>query len=334
MVTDVLFLRLTRRVVVLGIFWIASQAGLLNQACAADYWLGGEDPVVQKDKHKDNPADYMDLFKPDAPWPNAAAGLKVFQISTQLALRGTDEQLKTVIESLKARHIGLSIELGVLTHSDRCGGSTEGYAAPLAVEAVAKRISKLGGTLDYISMDEPVTWGHAKVGRNAKGIAFCNDQVSDLADQVAPKIAILQRYFPNIQIGEVDGVNSRHPMLARAILEYTDHLEKKLHLKVAFVHADIAWDSDWRPQFRELVSGLRARGIRVGVICDGDTNSTTDEAWTTVALQRCTDVARDPKMRPDDYVVQTWLPRPTKMLPETTSGTLTNLLKQVQTALH
>jgi len=125
-------------------------------------------------------ADYMDLFKPGAPWASTAAGLKVFQISTQLALRGTDGQLNTV--------------------------------------------------------------------------------------QVAPKIAILQRYFPNIQIGEVDGVNSRYPMLARDILEYTNQLHKKLRLNVAFVHADIARDSNWRPQFQELVSGLRTQGTSTNLL--------------------------------------------------------------------
>jgi hypothetical protein len=38
-------------------------------------WLAGEDPVVQKDKHKDQPADYMEMFKPGAPWGTAASGL-------------------------------------------------------------------------------------------------------------------------------------------------------------------------------------------------------------------------------------------------------------------
>jgi hypothetical protein len=55
----------------------------------ARQWLAGEDPVVQQQKHKQVPADYMDLFKPDAPWPTSASQLKVFKISTQMALHGT-----------------------------------------------------------------------------------------------------------------------------------------------------------------------------------------------------------------------------------------------------
>jgi hypothetical protein len=301
---------------------------------APRYWLAGEDPIVQKDKHKSDPADYLDIFNPDAPWRSSAGDLNVFQISTQLVLRGTDEQLKTVIDGLKARHIAMSIELGLLSYSDACGKGTEGFSAPLAVETVAKRITQMGGKLDYVSMDEPVTWGHEKTGTNPAGFRFCNAPVPSLVEQVAPKIEILRRYFPDIQIGEVDGINSRFPSLSQDILEFVDQVSARLHIKVAFVHADIAWDTNWRPLLQQLTQGLHARGIRAGVICNGNVNTPSDEAWTGQALGRCTDVYRDPRTRPDDLVVQTWLPRPTKMLPDNQPGTLTYLLKQVQVTLH
>jgi hypothetical protein len=309
--------------------------GAIDHLTAAEFWLSGVDPVVQRDRHVDNPADYMQLFQPDAPWATAAAGLQAFKISTQMSLRGTDDELKTIIDGLKARHIGLAIEIGLLAYSDRCGRGTEGYGAPLAVEAAAKRIVKMGGQLDYVAMDEPVTWGHEKVGRNAQGYEWCHDSVSELVDQAAPKIALLQRYFPNIQIGEIDAVNPRCcPSLAGDILEFTDQLKQTLHLKLAFVHADVAWDTNWRPMLQQLAQGLRTRGIPLGVVCDGDATLPSDEASNSQALARCTEVTRDPKTKPDVYVVQTWLPRPTRMLPENQPGTLTNLLKQAEAAFR
>ena len=65
------------------------------------FWFDGVDPVVQGDRHVDTPRDYMDLFKPGAPWSAGAAGLTAFKISTQLVLRGTDEQLRMVFAGLK-----------------------------------------------------------------------------------------------------------------------------------------------------------------------------------------------------------------------------------------
>jgi hypothetical protein len=310
------------------------QIGVVDQLSAAEYWLSGVDPVVQRDRHTDQPADYMDLFRPDAPWATSAEKVQALKISTQMALRGTDDELRTVIEGLKARHIGLAIEMGLLAYSDRCGHGTEGYGAPRAVEAAAKRIMSMGGQLDYVAMDEPVAYGHEKTGTNKKGFEYCHDSISDLVAQMAPKIALLQRYFPNVRIGEIDAITSRFPNLAADTIDLSDEMDKQLHMKMAFVHADVGWDSNWHSMLQQLVQGMRARGIPVGVVCDGDAKVPSDEVTTKEGLQRCAEVARDPKTRPDVYVVQTWLPRPTRMLPENQPGTLTYLLKQVEATLH
>src|ERR1700722_8119689 len=75
----------------------------------------------------------MDLFKPNAPWRVGSSRATAFKISTQLVLRGTDEQLRTVFEGLRQRHVGLAIELAVLVGTDVCGKGTEGFGSPLAV---------------------------------------------------------------------------------------------------------------------------------------------------------------------------------------------------------
>src|SRR6202034_3740687 len=58
-----------------------------------NYWMSGEDPVTVNDKKRNGSTDYLDLFHPGAPWASSAAKLKGFKISTQMAFRGTDEQL-------------------------------------------------------------------------------------------------------------------------------------------------------------------------------------------------------------------------------------------------
>jgi hypothetical protein len=83
-------------------------------ATAADYWMQGVDPVVQQDRHASDPTDSMDLFKPDAPWPTVASRLKSFMTSTQMALRGSDDQVKSILDGLGRRHIALTADLGVL----------------------------------------------------------------------------------------------------------------------------------------------------------------------------------------------------------------------------
>ncbi len=304
-----------------------------------NYWMSGEDPVTVKDKKRDGPADYLDLFHPDAPWASSAAKLKGLKISTQMAFRGTDEQLKTVIQGLKARHIGMSIELGLLTYSDAppsCGKGSEGIGReaapgrPSSAERVAKRLVALGGKLDYIELDEPVTWGYSRVGKTRAGYPYCHKSIDALVNDMAPQIGTLRQYFPDIQFGLVDSINSRWPDLPRGILSLIDTMDRELHVKIGFVHTDVAWDSDWRPGLQVLAQGLRARGVRFGIICDAALKSPTDEAWTDLALKQCRDVNDDPKTRLDDFMVQSWVPQPTHYLPETRPGTTTWLLKQVE----
>ena len=92
----------------------------------------------------------------------------------------------------------------------------------------------------------------------------------------------------------------------------------------AFVHTNMAWAIPaWQPLLENLATRLHASGMRVGVICDGDANVGGNEAWVSQALQRCRAVDADPKIKPEDFIVQSWEPLPTKMLPETDRGALT-----------
>jgi hypothetical protein len=299
-------------------------------------WLAGEDPVVQQQKHKQVPADYMDLFKPDAPWPTSASQLKVFKISTQMALHGTTEQLHTIINDLRRRHIALAVEMGLIVGSDSCGKGVEGYGNPNSVENTARHIKSLGGTIDYVAMDEPVWFGHI-FGTGNGGRVGCRYPLPVLAEQIASKIAILRQYFPKIQVGDIEPVNAKWggQQSIDDIVAFENLLRQRTGTAPAFVHTDMAWAiTGWQPLLENLATRLHASGMRVGVICDGDANVGGDEAWVRQALQRCQTTLADPRVRPDDLIVQSWEPLPTKMLPETDPGSLTYEAVQVQKMAH
>jgi hypothetical protein len=299
-------------------------------------WLGGEDPVVQQAKHKSNPADYMDLFTPKAPWSTAASKLTAFKISTQFVLGASDQQLHTLMDDLKRRHIGLAVALGVLEGSGQpgsCGYHVEGYASPAVVEAVAKHIKNAGGTIDFVAMDEPVWYGHVFQSGNG-GQLGCQASIPALADLVAQKIAVLRQYFPAIQVGDVEPVNARSPQAIADVIAFADLLSQKTGSKLAFVHADVSWQTNWQPLLETLASQLHQRGIPFGVICDGGGNVGDDEAWVRQALARCKGIAANPKTSPNTLIVQSWEPLPTKMLPETDPGSLTYEAKQFITMPH
>ena len=304
----------------------AAQAG-----AAAQIWLAGEDPVVQAEKHKNQPADYMDLFKPEAPWRAASSRLTALKVSTQFILRGSDEQLKAVIEGLKERHIGLAIEFGVVDPRvvnpgpGDCGFHVEGYSLLGSTDNVARRIKTLGGRLDYAAMDEPVWFGHF-AGQLSGGRMGCQYSLAELADQAAKRIDVFRQYFPNIQVGDIEPINAKAggPQSIEAFAQFEQLLRQRTGTAPAFVHADIGWTiAGWQGLMQTLAARTRAQGVPLGVICDGDANAGGNEAWVRQAIARCQSVAADPSMAPNVFVAQSWEPLPTKMLPETDRGALT-----------
>lgn len=307
-------------------------------AFAADIWLSGEDPAAQVNKHLNEPADYMDMFKPGAPWSKAASGLAVFKVGTRFVLQGDEAQLQTVINDLKRRHIAFAIELAVIGSEGvgHCGYGVEGYGSPAGVEAVARKIQKLGGEIDYVAMDEPVWYGHI-FEQGSGGRVGCQYSVAELADRVAPKVALLRQYFPHIQIGDIEPVNARKggQQSIEDIVRFETLLRQKTGFAPAFVHVDMSWEiPGWQPLMERLVTQVHAGGLRLGLICDGSRDAGGDEAWVSQAVQRCQSVAADPKTRPDDFIVQSWQPLPTKMLPETDPGALTYAARQVEASFH
>lgn len=308
-------------------------------AAESTVWLAGDDPVVQAQKHKSEPADYMDLFKADSPWPNATRRVAAFKISMQFALRSSEEQLTTLIDDLRRRHIALAIEMGLISGPgpNQCGMNIEGYSSPTGPENAAKRIKAHGGQLDYVAMDEPVWFGHhfgEGSGRLA-GKRGCQYSLPELVDKIAPQIEMLRRYFPNIRVGDIEPISSKWGGKSSIddFVAFDELLRKRLSNTPVFFHADIAWAiPGWKPLLEDAAGRLRRDGIRIGVICDGDETVGTNEAWVRQALERCSEVQSDPRIDPDDLIVQSWEKLPTRMLPESDPGSLTFEALQVSRA--
>jgi hypothetical protein len=314
----------------LGIAAVVFALASVDLPVSAATWLGGVDPASGAAAHK-GPTDYMALFEPDAPWHRAASKVQVFQISTQMTLRGSDEQLRAIIDGLKSRHIKLAVAMGLISGPGRpgeCGWGVEGYILPGSPANAAKRIKSLGGEIDYIAMDEPVWFGHAVAGVGG-GRQGCRFPLQELANQVGHQVEVMRKYFAHLQVGDIEPVNasafatSQDPRFVQDVLAFADLVEKSTGQKLAFLHADVAWKWAWQPQFADMAREARRRAIPFGVICDGDADAGGNAAWVRQALQRCEAIAADPRMRPEDFIAQSWESLPTRMLPENDPGTLT-----------
>ena len=75
---------------------------------------------------------------------------------------------------------------------------------------------------------------------------------------------------------------------------------------------------------------MRAEKMLVGLICDGNPNEATDHEWIDHALERCNDFGRLTGGPPDMVIFQSWVPRPTHVLPEDAPDSFTHLLLEVR----
>jgi len=313
--------------IVIGV-WLTSTLGTSSGAGSSEVWLSGVPPFVREKMFQESDSDYMDLFKPNAPWSKAAQTVKVFMINGGLVMHHSDQELKAVFSDLKRRNIALAIEMGLLSGKDRagqqaCGVGVEGFAAPDNAKVVANRIQKAGGVLAYVAMDEPLWYAHHFSGKNA-----CGWTIEDVARDIIPRVAALREKFPAVNIGDIEPVGTAQPPdWVEEISQWTQVYRKVVGEPLSFFHADVAWNGPWQQQLPAVKSRINAAGLKFGIIYDGGGGKEeSDDVWTREAEQRFRMVESNPSMIPDHAIIQTWARWPKKMLPEDQPGTLTNLV--------
>lgn len=101
--------------------------------------------------------------------------------------------------------------------------------------------------------------------------------------------------------------------------------EKASGAPLAFLDADVDWNSKWQTPLANLSRTLSAQGIPLGLIVDGLATATTGAQWDAEAIHNLAQAASVPNVDIRELVVQSWMPEPNQILPETALGSLTNL---------
>jgi hypothetical protein len=300
-------------------------------ARAVDYWLGGVDPIVQQLAHKPVMQDYMGLLNDPQAWREGAAKVSVFKVSAQFVLSGEPDMIRRVFNGMHARHIKMAVEMGSVVRLDPCGGG-EGYAPQDMADKMGKKLRALGVTLDDMALDEPVWYAHEmKTGMTPLHQPFCAYPLKVVAQRSAMSIKAMRKYFPGVRVGIIDVVSTSlvpAAQLAHDEGEYASLLQDQIGAPLAFFHADIAWNTNWRAALPLVKREMRALHIPFGIVVDGSPNLRTSQQWVDVALRRLKAIEADTAIRPDQIIAQSWQNLPTHMLPETQAGTETYLLLQ------
>ncbi|MES2310523.1 MAG: hypothetical protein V4507_16845 [Verrucomicrobiota bacterium] len=240
-------------------------------------WLCPSDPT-----NTDRPgaADYMQLFTPanDSLWVNARIRVNVFKLYPGFINRSSDDTLQKIFNYLKSKNIALAVEWPALSVLNGKGGGLEGFLdnGPTVTDATFRRIKNLGGTVAYVTMDEPLYFGHYYTGDHQ-----VNASIVDLANNVALNLQKIISIFPNVVIGDVEPVDILpKDTLNSKMQQWLTAYQNSMHRPIAFLHVDFQWSDQWREDV-VTISNLLAlnNSIDLGVIFNSALSVGTSREW-------------------------------------------------------
>jgi hypothetical protein len=297
-------------------------------------WLAPLDPFGGYGPNRPGAPDYMQLFQRGAPgWPIAFSHVNVLKLYPQNFLYYQNQlhppdNLKTIIDFLKANNIALAIEAQPITCPSRRGAEGVGVpSGPEQASAIAAEVKSLGGTIAYAAMDEPVSFFKGLAQRG--GLSACPfNSLQGLAQNVANFYAAYQAVFPAIQVGDIENGLTGDELAAWAAA-----YRNAAGVSLAFYHDD-AFQPGWEKNAAAVQRALRGAegpigpGIPYGLIRNsGQPPGTSDRAWVSKARSNMQFFDRLGLGAPSQNIFQTWEPSPSRVLPES-GDTLTNVVAQ------
>ena len=287
-----------------------------------EIWFAPEDSIRRVQRGDPWKGDFMDLFPADAPWKQAAGRVQVFEIYPQFLSRASDDTLRAVFEGLKRRNIALAISYGLL-HRPKGAEMHEGYGAEIAGRDIA-RLKRLGAEVRYIVADEPLLIGHFFWGAGAPPLP-----IAEVAKDFVSTARQFREAFPDARIGMDDPIMLyKDQEWAPAMREFLEAYKKEFGEPMGFVRLECASFQirEWLPRYISAAELFRSLGVGFGVLITGDASDSSDEQWLAKAEERYVVWESDGRAAPAQVVFQSWMPRPSKILPETAPDTHTHLV--------
>lgn len=311
--------RLLAGIWMLAALVLGAQAQRVTTAAKSQVWFvpGDDLEVGGKVGHPD----YGRLFAPGSPWQTGYGRVDVFQVRPPWVLRTSKEEVTQAFTFFSQHKIKVAAVIGsVLT--DDCGLGIEGFATPRQTEAYARAMKMMDLPLDYILVDEPVTWGHEYSGKNA-----CQFSLEETAKRATQSVRLVQKYYPNAKLVLIEA-----PQALKGgppeLLEFLHDWKQELGDFPSVVRFDIQWRQNWQKDTPGFVTMLSAQHLPFGVIWDGSNpQAQNGQQWIESAKANQAAFRTLIKQNPSEDVIQTWSVQPERNLPESDPGSMTGYLK-------
>lgn len=285
-------------------------------------------------------SDFVPIFEgsaPEGPWNDIAGRVGVLALNENTIRSMSDEALARLVRDLDRRRIGFG--LGILPinwfHETPCGHGIEGYSDPNSAKLTLAKLQKAGARVKFITMDEPLWFGHYYSGPNA-----CRSSLDNLAQRTAVLVKIYTAAYPDAVVGDTEPFPalSAQPGWAEGYADWLAAFQKATGSRPSFIQLDFNWGD---PRLntggahdgsnaaavallaREVSSVVRRNGLEVGMIYWGGGGS--DVQWMDNARLHIREI-EVAGVHPDQAIFTSWNPAPAHTFPSTDPNALTSLI--------
>ena len=294
----------------------------------------GETPTTNGWSESDA-ADFANFIDPNlvGEWATVATATSTIKLYAYDAFHLTEAQLQAIGVFAQQNGYKIVMEAGVLqpgswnangTFSAEntppspgttgTGWGVEGFNG--AMSSAYARLQAAGVKLDYVAMDEGFG-GALQEGWTPQQIA----------SDTAAGLKLAQGYFPNIQFGDIENLQS---ISTAEISSWISAYHLATGQNLAFFQADTIWGpcSTWAPVLEQASNLLGQLGIPLDILI-APYGVSSSVQWTDTALNNMINIYLDSKISFNSLDFQSWDQLyPTNILSEATAGTLTNAAQE------
>jgi hypothetical protein len=245
------------------------------------------------------------LANASSPTPRVLDNVQVVAISPNVP----DDLLAKALATLKKKGVRLGMEFLAQSWVDQpsCGQKIEGYTDPPGNAKIAERIKAAGGTLTYLTMDEPLYYGHYFNAPSA-----CHSSINNVADRVAAIIREYRRVFPGVAVGDTEPFPAltKQADWQEAYRAWLTAFKRATGQSIAFTNMDINWPEDhgdWTGSVRKAARFFRSEGIPFGIIFNASIpGETSERRWLDSALGNFSRIEQELDIHPSKVLFESW----------------------------
>jgi hypothetical protein len=281
---------------------------------AAELWY--EDNNLGR--HGQMPADFVSKFQQPEAFSQASRYIRVYMFHARVLERQDDAFLReTLIPWLEKHSVKLAIDaVGATWTQDRARVKVRGREINLL-----ERIRKLGGRVDYISLQSVLS---KPLRRDGKVQDYPLDKrIEDVIAYAKAARAV----FPSAEIGIIDALPSHGKDYRQPYRRLRDAMARE-GLGLAYIHLDMPFEYP-----AERINGVSWRsaraveryveedlGLQFGLLATSKTGGTLSSRAFHERVMATLECYMGITGTPRDLVIASWFPHPRSTIPETATG--------------